>query len=56
MAIYALAVIFLTYLICIAQKVFNMNHWLKSIHFLAFYAYRAFLANVFLGSDLLAIF
>lgn len=47
MAIYALAVIFLTYLICIAQKVFNMNHWLKSIHFLAFYAYRAFLANVF---------
>lgn len=24
-----------------------MNYWLKSIHFLAFYAYRAFLANVF---------
>lgn len=47
MAIYALAVIFLIYLICIAQKVFNMNHCLKSIHFLAFYAYRAFLANVF---------
>lgn len=46
-AIYALAVIFLTYLICIAQKVFNMNHWLKSIHFLAFYAYRAFLVNIF---------
>ena len=47
MAIYALAVILLIYLICIAQKVFNMNYWLKSIHFLAFYAYRAFLANVF---------
>src|SRR5699024_11843090 len=46
MAIYALAVILLIYLICIAQKVFNMNYWLKSIHFLAFYAYRAFLANV----------
>ena len=47
MAIYALAVILLIYLICIAQKVFNMNYWLKSIHFLAFYAYLAFLANVF---------
>ena len=47
MAIYALAVILLIYLICIAQKVFNMNYWLNSIHFLAFYAYRAFLANVF---------
>lgn len=47
MAIYALAVIFLIYLICIAQKVFNMNRSLKTIHFLAFYAYRAFLANVF---------
>ncbi|WP_256978656.1 hypothetical protein [Lactobacillus taiwanensis] len=47
MAIYALAVIFLIYLICIAQKVFNMNRSLKTIHFLAFYEYRAFLANVF---------
>lgn len=47
MAIYALAVIFLIYLICIAQKVFNMNRSLRTIHFLAFYAYRAFLANVF---------
>ena len=47
MAIYALAVIFLIYLICIAQKVYRMQRCLKTIHFLAFYAYRAFLANVF---------
>ncbi len=56
MAIYALTVIFLIYLICIAQKVFNMNRCLKTIHFLAFYAYRAFLANVFWDRILWNIF
>lgn len=47
MAIYALTVIALIYLICIVQKVYQMTRSLKAIHFLAFYAYRAFLANVF---------
>ena len=47
MAIYALAVIILIYLICIVQKVYRMQRCLKIIHYLAFYAYRAFLANVF---------
>ena len=47
MAIYALAVIFLIYLICIAKKVYRWEKTLRTIHFLAFYAYRAFLANVF---------
>lgn len=46
MAIYALAVIALIYLICIVQKVYQMDRSLKVIHFMAFYAYRAFLANV----------
>lgn len=54
MAIYALAVIFLIYLICVAKKVYRWEKTLRTIHFLAFYAYRAFLANVFLGSDFMA--
>lgn len=47
MAIYALAVIFLIYLICVAKKVYRWEKTLRTIHFLTFYAYRAFLANVF---------
>lgn len=47
MALYALTVIALIYTICIMQKVYCMNRALRCIHFLAFYAYRAFLANVF---------
>lgn len=46
MAVYALTVIALIYMICIVQKVYRMNRSLRAIHFLAFYAYRAFLANV----------
>lgn len=47
MAIYALAVIFLIYLICVAKKSLSMGEDSKNNPFLAFYAYRAFLANFF---------
>ncbi|WP_295747198.1 hypothetical protein [uncultured Limosilactobacillus sp.] len=56
MAIYALAVIALIYMICIVQKVYQMKRSLKTIHFLAFYAYRAFLANVFWDRILWGLF
>lgn len=52
MAIYALAVIFLIYLICIAQKVFMA----KINSFSSFLCLSSIFSQCFLGSDLLAIF